>query len=59
MKLKRLQEFRENIYHQMGAAKDAVFELMDTALLTRYPSCLAELSLSSIFRRNWHSTYKS
>lgn len=56
MKLKRLHQFRQNIYDQMGTAKDAVFELMDAAILTRSPSCLAELSLSSVFRRQWHST---
>ena len=33
MKLKQLHEFRQNVYNQMGAAKDAVFELMDAALL--------------------------
>ncbi len=35
MRLKRLQKFRQNIYNQMATAKDAVFELMDAALLTR------------------------
>ncbi|MDY7024623.1 MAG: hypothetical protein SWJ54_25300 [Cyanobacteriota bacterium] len=29
MKLKRLHEFRQNVYDQMGAVKDAVFELID------------------------------
>ncbi|MEM7591468.1 MAG: hypothetical protein AAF383_08100 [Cyanobacteria bacterium P01_A01_bin.83] len=43
----------------MGNAKDAVFELTDAAILTRSPESLAELSLSPVFRRKWHSTYEA
>ncbi|NEQ82413.1 MAG: hypothetical protein F6K26_19845 [Moorea sp. SIO2I5] len=34
MKLKRLKEWSERVYNQIGAAKDAVFELMDATLLS-------------------------
>ena len=43
----------------LGNAKDAVFELSDAAILSRHPSSLAELSLSPVFRRQWHSTYEA
>ncbi|MFY7805383.1 MAG: hypothetical protein WAN66_05310 [Limnoraphis robusta] len=49
MTLKRLQEFHQNVYNQMGAAADAVFELMDAALLTPNPCFLAELSQACCF----------
>ncbi len=52
-----LKTFRKQLYHCLGNAKDAVFELTDAAILSRHPSSLAELSLSPVFRRQWHSTY--
>ena len=54
-----LKLFRNQVYHCLGNAKDAVFELTDAAILTRSPESLAELSLSPIFRRQWHSTYEA
>ena len=48
--------FRDQVYHCLGNAKDAAFELTDAAILSRHPSSLAELSLSPVFRRQWHST---
>ena len=54
-----LKLFRDQVYHCLGNAKDAVFELTDAAILTRNPSSLAELSLSPVFRRQWHSTYEA
>jgi hypothetical protein len=45
----KLKYFREQIYHFLGQAKDATFELTDAALLTRNPSSLAELSLSKSY----------
>ncbi|VEP14852.1 conserved hypothetical protein [Hyella patelloides LEGE 07179] len=54
-----LKLFREQVYHCLGNAKDAVFELTDAAILTRSPESLAELSLSPVFRRKWHSTYEA
>ena len=43
----------------LGRAKDATFELMDSVMTTRNVSCLAELSLSPLFRRKWSSTYEA
>ena len=54
-----LKLFRNQAYHCLGNAKDAVFELTDAAILTRSPESLAELSLSPVFRRKWHSTYEA
>ncbi len=46
-------------YQMLGKAKDATFELMDSVMTTRKPSCLAECSLSPLFRRKWSSTYEA
>ena len=54
-----LKLFRDQVYHCLGNAKDAVFELTDAAILSRNPTSLAELSLSPVFRRQWHSTYEA
>ena len=54
-----LKLFRDQVYHCLGNAKDAVFELTDAAILSRNPTSLAELSLSTIFRRQWHSIYEA
>ena len=54
-----LKLFRDQVYHCLGNAQDAVFELTDAAILTRSPESLAELSLSPVFRRKWHSTYEA
>ena len=54
-----LKRFRDQVYHCLGNAKNAVFELTNAALLTRNPNSLAELSLSPVFRRQWHSTYEA
>ena len=54
-----LKEFRKQLYHCLGNGKDALFELSDAAILSRHPTSLAELSLSPVFRRQWHSTYES
>lgn len=35
MKSKRLQQFRQEAHGLLGKAKDATFELIDAALLTR------------------------
>lgn len=55
----KLKSFRNQVYHLLGNAKDAVFELTDAAILSRSPNSLAELSLSPVFRRQWHSTYEA
>ena len=54
-----LKLFRDQVYHCLGNAKDAVFELTDAAILTRSTQSLAELSLSPVFRRKWHSIYEA
>ena len=54
----KLKKFRKQLYHCLGHGKDAVFELSDAAILSRHPTSLAELSLSPVFRRQWHSTYE-
>ncbi len=43
-----LKLFRDQVYHCLGNAQDAVFELTDAAILTRSPESLAELSLSEL-----------
>ena len=53
MKYDRYQKFRQETYLMLGKAKDATFELMDSVMTTRNASCLAEFSLSPLFRRKW------
>jgi hypothetical protein len=43
----------------LGFALDATFELMDSVMTTRNANCVAEFSLSSLFRRKWSSTYEA
>ena len=59
MKYDRLIKFRQQAYQKLGKAKDATFELMDALLTTRKADCLAEFSLSPLFRRKWPSTYEA
>ena len=59
MKYDRYQKFRQQTYQMLGKAKDATFELMDSVMTTRNASCLAEFSLSPLFRRKWSSTYEA
>ncbi len=59
MKYDRYQKFRQETYGMLGKAKDATFELMDSIMTTRNASCLAEFSLSPLFRRKWSSTYEA
>jgi hypothetical protein len=55
MELDRLKAFRQAAYQYLGKARDATFELTDAVLLTRTAYCLADLSLSPVFRRHWPS----
>lgn len=55
----KLQLFRNQAYQLLGPAKDATFELMDAALVTRTAYSFAELSLSPVFRRQWCSLYEA
>ena len=59
MKYDRYQKFRQETYGMLGKAKDATFELMDSIMTTRNASCLAEFSLSPLFKRKWSSTYEA
>jgi hypothetical protein len=59
MKYERSQKFRQETYQMLGKAKDATFELMDSIMTTKNVSCLAEFSLSPLFRKKWSSTYEA
>ncbi|MDJ0590670.1 MAG: hypothetical protein QNJ72_11835 [Pleurocapsa sp. MO_226.B13] len=59
MEYDRYQKFRQQTYQMLGKAKDATFELMDSVMTTRNAGCLAEFSLSPLFRRKWSSTYEA
>jgi hypothetical protein len=55
----KLKAFRQAAYQHLIRAKDATFELTDAILLTRHAYCLADLSLSPVFRRFWPSIYEA
>ncbi|MFM7449751.1 MAG: hypothetical protein ACKO24_14300 [Leptolyngbyaceae cyanobacterium] len=57
MILTQLQEFRQAIYHCLGKARDAVFELMDAVLVSPSIPSFVSLSQSPVFRRKWSSVY--
>jgi len=59
MEYDRYRKLRQQTYQMLGKAKDATFELMDSVITTRNASCLAEFSLSPLFRRKWSSTYEA
>ena len=59
MKRALLEEFRQAAYTHLGKAHDATFELTDAILLTRNAYCLADLSLSPVFRRRWRGIYEA
>jgi hypothetical protein len=59
MKYDRLKTFRQDTYSMLGKAHDATFELMDSVMTTKNASCLAEFSLSPLFRRKWSSVYEA
>ncbi|MBP5974042.1 hypothetical protein HW132_15155 [Brasilonema sp. CT11] len=47
------------MYENLCRAHDATFELTDAVMLTRKAYCLADLSLSPVFRRKWSSIYEA
>lgn len=59
--LNKLIAFRQAVYHDLGPARDALFELADAALLTPAPQsrALAALALNPVFRRQWPSVYEA
>ena len=59
IKTDKLKAFRQAAYQHLGRASDATFDLTDAILLTRHAYCLADLSLSPVFRRSWPSIYEA
>lgn len=55
----KLKDFRQAAYNHLCRAKDATFELTDAVLLTRNAYCLADFSMSPVFRRKWPSIYEA
>ena len=55
----KLKQFRQAAYQQLGAARDAQFELLDAVILTPRANSFVELSLSPVFRRQWPSVYEA
>ena len=57
MIFEQLNQFRQNLYRQMGKAKDARFDLMDAVLVSASIASFVSLSQSPVFRRQWSSLY--
>jgi hypothetical protein len=56
--LNKIIAFRQAVYEQaFTRARDAQFELLDALLLSPHVNSFPELSLSPVFRRQWHSVY--
>lgn len=55
----KLRDFRHKAYTLMGNGRDALFDLIDTVLVSRNIYSFAELSLSPVFRRQWPSLYEA
>jgi hypothetical protein len=55
----KLKAFRQAAYNYLCRAKDATFELTDAVLLSRNAYCLADFSMSAVFRRKWPSIYEA
>ena len=58
MIFEHLRQFRQILYSCFGASKDALFELMDAALMSPSLRSFVCLSQHPIFRRQWSSTIK-
>lgn len=50
-----LQQFRQELYRTLGRRRDALFELLDAALVAPARATLVRLSLAAPFRRRWPS----
>ena len=58
--INNLIEFRQAVYQTgLGKNQDALFELVDATIERPHADCAAEISLSPLFRRKWHSLYKA
>jgi hypothetical protein len=55
----KLKAFRQVADQYLTREGDSTFELTDAILLTRHAYCLADLSLSPVFRRTWSSIYEA
>jgi hypothetical protein len=56
--LQDIQQFRNQIFQNLGKGRNAFMDLMDAVLTSRSVSSLAEFSLSPLFRRQYASVYK-
>ena len=52
-----LRRFRGGVYGAFGARRDALFELLDAAMVAGLVPSLAHLSLTAVHRRKWGSLY--
>jgi hypothetical protein len=52
-----LREFRAGLYRRFGTRRDALFELLDAAMVAGLVPSLAYLSLTPVHRRGWGSLY--
>src|SRR5207245_5674272 len=59
MNLNTLKEFRREMYHCFGNAKDALFNLVDALCSEAGASSFPELSFSPFFERTWASLYEA
>src|SRR5260370_41831230 len=59
MNLNTLKEFRHELYHCFGNAKDALFNLVDALSSEAAASSFPELSFSPFFERTWASLYEA
>src|SRR5205807_7663452 len=59
MNLNTLKEFRHGMYHCIGSAKDALFNLVDALASEAGASSFPELSFSPFFERTWASLYEA
>src|SRR5215210_3360946 len=52
-----LRQFRADVYQRFGSRRDALFELLDAAIVAGLAPSLAHLSLTAVHRRGWGSLY--
>ncbi len=50
-----LRAFWQAVYETLGRRKDALFELLEAAVVSPGPATLVQLSLTEVFRRQWAS----
>lgn len=55
--ISKLKQFRQEIYETFDLRADALMDLLDALSSTPHARSVAELSLSSFFRREYSSTY--